>query len=413
MDTTLEQCDAIWINADIATMVENHQPYGMQKKSMIGVQDGCIRYIGPMSAFDTKAFTGVIHDAQGRLITPGLIDCHTHLIFAGSRAAEFEQRLQGTSYEWIAKQGGGIAATVEATRAASESELLALAKTRAQVLMNEGVTTLEIKSGYGLNRDDELKMLRVAQQLSEVLPVRVKKTLLAAHSLPKEYKNDPNSWVEYICQEIIPAGIEENLIDAIDVFCDELGFNLEQTEQLFLAAHQYDLGIRGHIDQFKNLGGAGLAAHFGALSVDHLEFLDESGVQALASRNVVATLLPLAQHSLKQKRFPPIESLRRAQVPIAIASDFNPGSAPILSLRMAMHMACTWYELTPQEALLGVTRHAAQALGETGHLGLIKTGAIADFIVWNFTHPTEIAYMVGLPQISQRVVGGEITHATD
>lgn len=413
MDPTFEQCDTLWINATIATLIESDSPYGLQPKSMLGVQDGAIRYIAPMAGFRPHEFSGTVHDVQGRLITPGLIDCHTHLVFAGSRAAEFSQRLQGDSYANIAKKGGGILTTVQATRSATPEQLLTLLKERVHVLMKEGVTLVEIKSGYGLNRDDELKMLRVARQLEQEMPIRVKTTLLAAHSFPKEYQDDHSSWIEYICQEIIPSAVEENLVDAVDVFCDEIGFSLEQTEQVFLAAHQYDLGIRGHVDQFSNLGGAGLAAHFGALSVDHLEYLDESGVQALASRNVVATLLPLAQYCLQRKRCPPIESLRRAQVPMAVASDFNPGSAPLLSLRLAMHMACVLYELTPEEALLGVTRHAAQALGEAGRLGVLKVGAVADFVIWEFTDPAELSYIIGLPQVHQRVLGGVIRNADD
>lgn len=408
MDATIEPCDTLWINANLATMDGGGPMYGLQSKSMLGVQDGRIRCIAPMKAFDPSAFRGQVYDVRGRLITPGFIDCHTHLIFAGSRAVEFNQRLQGESYATIAKKGGGIMSTVEATRAANEEQLFEQVKPRVQALMREGITCVEVKSGYGLNRHDELKILRVASAIPKVFPIRVKRTLLAAHSLPKEYKNDPNSWIEYICQEIIPAAVEAELIDAVDVFCDELGFNLEQTEQLFLAAHQYNLGIRGHIDQFSNLGGAGLAAHFGALSVDHLEHLDESGVQALASRNVVATLLPLSQYCLQQTRCPPIESLRRAQVPMAVGSDFNPGSAPILSLRMAMHMGCTLYGLTPEEALLGVTKHAAQAIGEQNQLGILAKDALADFVVWDVEDPIELSYMVGLSQVNQRVLGGEI-----
>jgi imidazolonepropionase len=268
---------------------------------------------------------------------------------------------------------------------------------------------VEIKSGYGLTLADELKMLRVARRLGQELPVRVKTTLLAAHAVPPEYKGDPDSWIKSICQEIIPAAAEAALADAVDVFCEHIGFNLAQTEQVYMAAKQYKLPVKGHMDQLSNLGGSTLAAHFNALSVDHLEHLDLQGIQAMARHGVVATLLPTAFYFLKETKLPPIDALRNAQVPMAVASDINPGTAPIVSLRMAMNMACTLFGLTPIEALAGVTRHAAQALGERERLGQLQVGMNGDFLIWNCAHPAEISYLVGVDQLASRIVAGKET----
>ncbi len=346
---------------------------------------------------------------RGKLVTPGLIDCHTHLVFAGSRAEEFELRQQGVPYAEIARRGGGIISTVRATRAASEEQLFELALPRVTSLIREGVTTVEIKSGYGLTLDDELKMLRVARRLGEALPIRVKTTLLAAHAVPPEYRDDPDSWVETICQEIIPAAAEAGLADAVDVFCEHIGFSLAQTEQVYLAADQYGLPVKGHMDQLSNLGGSTLAAHFGALSVDHLEYLDPEGIQALAHRGVVATLLPTAFYFLKETKLPPVAALRKAGVAMAVSSDINPGTAPIVSLRMAMNMACTLFGLTPLEAMVGVTRHAAKALDEQDRLGQLRVGIAADFLIWHCAHPAELSYMVGVDQLAARIFNGEET----
>jgi imidazolonepropionase len=348
-------------------------------------------------------------DMKGKLVTPGLIDCHTHLIFAGSRAEEFELRQKGVPYAEIARKGGGILSTVRATRAASEELLFTLAAARIRSLIREGVTTVEIKSGYGLTLDDELKMLRVARRLGEALPIRVKTTLLAAHAVPPEYRDDPDSWVETICQEIIPAAAEAGLADAVDVFCEHIGFSLAQTEQVYLAADQYGLAVKGHMEQLSNLGGSALAANFGALSVDHLEHLDQEGIQALAHRGVVATLLPTAFYFLKETKLPPVAALRKAKVPMAVSSDINPGTAPIVSLRMAMNMACTLFGLTPVEAMVGVTRNAARALGEQERLGQLRVGMLADFLVWNCGHPAELSYLIGVDQLVSRIVNGEET----
>ncbi|MFC5707094.1 imidazolonepropionase [Aeromonas eucrenophila] len=409
MNKELLNCERVWLNVMPATLRPDLADYGLLEPHALGVHDGKIQALVPMQ--DLKGpFPANWRDMRGKLVTPGLIDCHTHLIFAGSRAEEFEQRQQGVPYAEIARKGGGILSTVRATRAASEDQLYELALPRIKSLIREGVTTVEIKSGYGLTLHDELKMLRVARRLGEALPIRVKTTLLAAHAVPLEFRDDPDSWVETICQEIIPAAAEAGLADAVDVFCEHIGFSLAQTEQVYLAADQYGLAVKGHMDQLSNLGGSTLAAHFGALSVDHLEYLDSAGIQALAHRGVVATLLPTAFYFLKETKLPPVEGLRRAGVPMAVSSDINPGTAPIVSLRMAMNMACTLFGLTPVEAMAGVTRHAAQALGEQERLGQLRVGMQADFLIWSCAHPAELSYLVGVDQLVSRVFNGEETH---
>ncbi|EKP0304628.1 imidazolonepropionase [Aeromonas veronii] len=401
-------CERVWLNVTPATLNDELADYGLLPLHAIGVQDGKIHALVPMAELK-GSYPAHWQDMRGKLATPGLIDCHTHLVFAGSRAEEFELRQQGVPYAEIARRGGGIISTVRATRAASEELLFELALPRVTSLIREGVTTVEIKSGYGLTLDDELKMLRVARRLGEALPIRVKTTLLAAHAVPPEYRDDPDSWVETICQEIIPAAAEAGLADAVDVFCEHIGFSLAQTEQVYLAADQYGLPVKGHMDQLSNLGGSTLAANFGALSVDHLEYLDPEGILALAHRGVVATLLPTAFYFLKETKLPPVAALRKAGVAMAVSSDINPGTAPIVSLRMAMNMACTLFGLTPQEAMVGVTRHAAKALGEQDRRGQLRVGMAADFLIWHCAHPAELSYMVGVDQLASRIFNGEET----
>ncbi|WP_236663759.1 imidazolonepropionase [Aeromonas jandaei] len=408
MNKELLNCERVWLNVTPATLNAGLADYGLLPRHAIGVKDGKIHALVPMAELKGPYPTHWL-DMQGKLVTPGLIDCHTHLVFAGSRAEEFELRQQGVPYAEIARRGGGIISTVCATRAASEEQLFELALPRVQSLIREGVTTVEIKSGYGLTLDDELKMLRVARRLGEALPIRVKTTLLAAHAVPPEYRDDPDSWVETICQEIIPAAAEAGLADAVDVFCEHIGFSLAQTEQVYLAADQYGLPVKGHMDQLSNLGGSTLAANFGALSVDHLEYLDPQGILALAQRGVVATLLPTAFYFLKETKLPPVAALRKAGVAMAVSSDINPGTAPIVSLRMAMNMACTLFGLTPVEAMVGVTRHAAKALGEQERLGQLRVGMAADFLIWHCAHPAELSYMVGVDQLAGRIFNGEET----
>lgn len=408
MNKELLNCERVWLNVTPATLRPDLADYGLLEPHALGVHEGKIHALVPMQ--DLKGpYPAHWQDMKGKLVTPGLIDCHTHLIFAGSRAEEFELRQKGVPYAEIARKGGGILSTVRATRAASEEQLFTLAAARIRSLIREGVTTVEIKSGYGLTLDDELKMLRVARRLGEALPIRVKTTLLAAHAVPPEYRDDPDSWVETICQEIIPAAAEAGLADAVDVFCEHIGFSLAQTEQVYLAADQYGLAVKGHMEQLSNLGGSALAANFGALSVDHLEHLDQEGIQALAHRGVVATLLPTAFYFLKETKLPPVAALRKAKVPMAVSSDINPGTAPIVSLRMAMNMACTLFGLTPVEAMVGVTRNAARALGEQERLGQLRVGMLADFLVWNCAHPAELSYLIGVDQLVSRIVNGEET----
>ena len=408
MNKELLNCERVWLNVTPATLNDEQADYGLLPLHAIGVKEGKIHALVPMAELKGP-HPAHWQDMQGKLVTPGLIDCHTHLVFAGSRAEEFELRQQGVPYAEIARRGGGIISTVRATRAASEEQLFELALPRVTSLIREGVTTVEIKSGYGLTLDDELKMLRVARRLGEALPIRVKTTLLAAHAVPPEYRDDPDSWVETICQEIIPAAAEAGLADAVDVFCEHIGFSLAQTEQVYLAADQYGLPVKGHMDQLSNLGGSTLAANFGAISVDHLEYLDPQGILALAQRGVVATLLPTAFYFLKETKLPPVAALRKAGVAMAVSSDINPGTAPIVSLRMAMNMACTLFGLTPVEAMVGVTRHAAKALGEQEHLGQLRVGMAADFLIWHCAHPAELSYMVGVDQLAGRIFNGEET----
>ena len=408
MNKELLNCERVWLNVTPATLNDELADYGLLPLHAIGVKDGKIHALVPMAELKGP-HPAHWQDMQGKLVTPGLIDCHTHLVFAGSRAEEFELRQQRVPYAEIARRGGGIISTVRATRAASEELLFELALPRVTSLIREGVTMVEIKSGYGLTLDDELKMLRVARRLGEALPIRVKTTLLAAHAVPPEYRDDPDSWVETICQEIIPAVAEAGLADAVDVFCEHIGFSLAQTEQVYLAADQYGLPVKGHMEQLSNLGGSTLAANFGALSVDHLEYLDPEGILALAHRGVVATLLPTAFYFLKETKLPPVAALRKAGVPMAVSSDINPGTAPIVSLRMAMNMACTLFGLTPLEAMVGVTRHAAKALGEQDCLGQLRVGMAADFLIWHCAHPAELSYMVGVDQLAGRIFNGEET----
>ncbi|MFI0399025.1 MAG: imidazolonepropionase [Thiolinea sp.] len=411
----LAACEKIWINAQIASLnPAQPQAYGLLTHQALGVSNGMIQCITPMQVFEQERANlkfAVISDTQGALITPGLIDCHTHLIHAGNRAQEFEQRLLGASYEQIAQQGGGILSTVRATRAASVEQLVELAIPRLKALMAEGVTTIEIKSGYGLDLDTELNMLRAARELAKSFPVRISTTLLGAHALPPEYKDRADAYIDWVCAELIPAAVSENLADAVDVFCEHIAFSPAQTERVLQVARDYGLGIHVHAEQLSNQHAAILAARYGAWSADHLEWLDEAGVMAMAESGTVATLLPGAFYFLRETKTPPIELLRRYQVPMAVATDFNPGTSPLASIRLAMNMACTLFRLTPEEALTSVTRHAAQALGLQDQIGQLGAGFAADFIVWDIQHPAELAYQVGINPIKQRVFAGEITHA--
>jgi len=371
--------------------------YGLIAKGAVAIAGERIAWAGPDAELPIRLPADArVEDANGALLTPGLIDCHTHLVWAGSRHREFEQRLAGASYEDIAKTGGGIASTVAATRAASEDELLALALKRARRLVAEGVTTIEIKSGYGLNLETELRLLRVARRVGEQLPVTVRTTLLAAHAVPPEFRGRSDDYIRCVCDEILPTAATAGLVDAVDAFCETIGFTPAQVDRVFNRARELGLAVKLHAEQLSNQHGAALAARHGALSADHLEHLDEDGVRAMAAAGTVAVLLPGAFYFLRETRLPPIELLRQHGVPIAIASDLNPGSAPIASLLLNMNMACTLFRMTPDEALAGVTRHAAAALGLAASRGTIESGKTADLVLWDAEHPAELAAQVGL-----------------
>lgn len=374
------------------------------------VEQGRVAGLWPESAFDPSLAVGAQEAANGGVMTPGLVDCHTHLVYAGDRAGEFEMRLEGASYEAIARAGGGILSSVRATRAASEDELIAASLPRLDALLADGVTTLEIKSGYGLTVADELKMLRVARRLGELRPVRVLTTLLGAHALPPEYAGRADDYIDLVCEEMIPAAACERLADAVDVFCEGIAFSPAQCERVFQTAQRHGLAIKAHAEQLSNLGGSALAARYGALSADHIEYLDEVGVQAMAEAGTVAVLLPGAFHVLRETQLPPIELLRQYGVPMAVASDANPGTSPICLPTLMANLACTLFRLTPREALAGMTAHGARALG-LPELGRIAVGAPADLCLWDIRQPAELAYAVQAGRLCQRVFNGAITYA--
>jgi imidazolonepropionase len=375
----------------------------------VRVEAGRIVGLWPEADFQAAQGEGAEMAGKGGVLTPGLVDCHTHLVHAGQRAGEFEQRLEGTSYAEIARAGGGILGTVRATRAASEAELFAVARPRLRALIDGGVTTVEIKSGYGLTVADELKLLRVARRLGEALPVRVITTLLGAHAVPPEFQGDADGYVDLVCREMIPAAVAEGLADAVDVFCEGIAFSPAQCERVFLAAREHGLPIKAHAEQLSNLGGSALAARLGALSADHVEYLDEAGVRALAAAGTVAVLLPGAFLMLGETQHPPVELLRRYGVPMALASDANPGTSPLYLPTLIAHLGCTLFRLTPREALAGMTVHAAQALGRP-ELGRIQVGGPADLCLWDVGQPAELAYEVRPGRLRQRVFAGEVQH---
>ncbi|MFD2631403.1 imidazolonepropionase [Idiomarina piscisalsi] len=380
-------------NITAATMSDD-AGYGLIHDAVVIINDGKIEFVGP--AYDAPATpTADVVDGQGGLLTPGLIDCHTHLVWAGSRANEFAQRLHGISYQEIAEQGGGIKSTVKATREASEEELLALALERAETLMSQGVTTLEVKSGYGLDLENERKQLKVARQLAEKLPLNVKTTLLAAHAVPPEYKDNADGYVDDIVSSILPTLAQEGLVDAVDAFCESIGFSIEQTRRVFEKAKALGLPVKLHAEQITNQQGAKLAAEYQALSADHLEQLDEDSVKAMAENGTVAVLLPGAFYFLRDTQKPPVELLRKYKVPMAVATDANPGSSPIHNLPLMLQMAATFFHLTPEECLRGVTVNAAKALGENKR-GVIAEGNYADLALWKCQDAAELTYQTGV-----------------
>ncbi len=389
--------DALWFNARIATMVPGGQPFGLLDNAAVGVSDGRIVWIGKSSDIPLSAHTnsGNQYDCKGQLVTPGLIDCHTHMVYGGHRAQEFEMRLNGASYEQLARSGGGIASTVSATRAATMEQLLTQSIPRLKGFLAEGVTTVEIKSGYGLNVQDELKMLRVARKLGETLPVSVVTTFLGAHTVPSEYMGRSDEYIDMVCNEILPAVCSENLADAVDAFCEGIAFSPEQVSRVFDVARKFNLPIKLHAEQLSDLKGAVMAAERGAISVDHVEYLSPEDVPVLSRNRTVAVLLPGAFYCLKETQLPPVAALREYGVPIAIASDSNPGSSPVNSLLLMLNMACTLFGLTPEEAFAGVTRNAAKALGIDKRTGTLQMGKQADMVLWNVTDPAELSYRIG------------------
>ncbi len=392
----MTQHDTLWINGTLSIITEQGVSETLETGA-IACKDGLISLISPMDKLgDTPSnlATKVI-DLEGKCLTPGLIDCHSHLVFGGNRAKEFNLRLQGQSYEQIAKQGGGIMSTVNHTRAATEQQLEHDARSRLALLVSDGVTSIEIKSGYGLTFKDEEKMLRVARRLGDTSPVTVTTTFLGAHALPPEYTNNRSGYLDLVCKEMLPKLHAQGLIDSVDAFCESIAFSVDEVEQVFQAATDLGLPVKLHAEQLSNSGGAELAAKYHALSADHLEYLDETGVQAMATSGSVAVLLPGAFYMLRETQKPPVQLLRDYQVPIALATDINPGSSPVLSARLMMVLGCQEFGLTPEEALRGMTINAAKALGKSDSVGSLQIGKAADLAIWDVQQPFELAYWLG------------------
>lgn len=406
---TAMKLDSLWRGAHIATM--KNGLYSVIENAAIGVVGGRIVWIG--EAQDLPVYEAQTeHDLGGGWITPGLIDCHTHLVFGGNRAGEFEQRLNGVSYQDIAKQGGGIASSVKATRDASEAELVASASRRLKSLMADGVTTVEIKSGYGLSLDSELKMLRVATELENQCPVTIKRTCLAAHAMPPEF-DDKDAYIDYLCESVLPKIATLGMADAVDAFCEGIAFSTDQVERYFKIAQSLGLPVKIHAEQLTSQGGTRMAASFKALSADHIEFIEEADVKAMADSGTVAVLLPGAFFTLKETQRPPIDLLRQYGVPMAIATDANPGTSPALSLRLMMNMACTLFALTPEESLAGATIHAAKALGMSDTHGSLEVGKVADFVCWDVESPGELSYWLGGNLVKHRVYQGYLSQGNE
>ncbi|EGH73055.1 imidazolonepropionase [Pseudomonas syringae] len=390
----------LWKNCHIASMA--HGKYSIIEDAAIVTSGALIEWIGPQAELAEPEHDNCI-DLDGAWVTPGLIDCHTHTVFGGNRSGEFEQRLQGVSYAEIAAAGGGIASTVRATRAASEDELYASAERRLRHLLKDGVTTVEMKSGYGLDLENERKILRVIRRLGNTQPVTVRATCLAAHALPPEYADRADDYINHICNDMLPALAAEGLVDAVDAFCEYLAFSPAQVEQVFITAGQLALPVKLHAEQLSSLGGSSLAARYKALSADHLEFMTEDDAIAMAAAGTVAVLLPGAFYFLRETQLPPMDALRKHGVPIAIATDLNPGTSPGLSLRLMLNMACTLFRMTPEEALAGVTFNAAKALGMSATHGSLEVGKVADFVAWGIERPADLAYWLG-GDLDKRIV---------
>lgn len=393
-------------NAVLATMIGD-TPYGLLPDGCVVLDGDRIAWVGPSADLPDAFASREEYDVEGRLITPGLIDCHTHIVHGGNRAGEFEMRLNGASYEEVARAGGGIVSTVKATRSAGEAALLADGLKRVDALIAEGVTTLEIKSGYGLDIDTELKMLRVARRIETERPIRVKTSFLGAHAVPAEYSDRADTYIDEVCIPALQAAYDEGLADAVDGFCEGIAFTPEQIRRVFEKAAALGLPVKLHAEQLSNLGGAALAAEFGALSADHLEYATDDDAAALARAGVVAVILPGAYYTLRETKAPPIEAFRKHDVAMAVATDSNPGSSPMTSLLLAMNMACTLFRMTPQEALSGATCNAAKALGLLD-AGILTAGKRADLAIWDAEHPSELSYRIGFNPLHKRIFGGAL-----
>jgi len=419
--------ETLWINVNIATMnaddfndkaqhkvlrdntSSSDLDYGVIFNGALAVSNGKIAWLGSMESLAKLSYlSDHVLDGKNQWLTPGLIDCHTHIVYGGNRANEFEMRLQGKSYEEIAQAGGGIMSTVTATRKATAKGLFNSAKKRLTALHKEGVTTVEVKSGYGLNLETETKMLTVAQSLEAAMPVTIKKTFLGAHTVPVEYQNNSQGYINEICENILPVIAEQGLVDAVDVFCENIGFTLAETNKVFEAAAQLNLPVKIHAEQLSNMKGAELASSYQALSADHLEHLCEEGIQAMANANTIAVLLPGAYYFLRETKLPPMELLRKYSVPMAIATDSNPGSSPITSIQLMLNMACTLFKFTPLEALSGVTINAAKALGVDNEKGKIAIGFDADIACWDIENPAELAYQFGVNPLTTLMKAGNV-----
>jgi imidazolonepropionase len=399
------RCDRVWTKARLATLAPDRPGLGAVEDGVVAVRDGVILYAD--SAAEAPAFEAAeVIDCEGRWITPGLIDPHTHLVFGGDRAHEFELRLAGASYEEIARAGGGIVSTMKATRAASQDALVAGALPRLDALIAEGLTTIEIKSGYGLSLEAELKSLRAARVLADARPVSVTTTFLGAHALPPDYADAPDDYIDHVCFQMIPAVAAQGLADAVDAFCEGIGFSPAQTRQVFEAAREHGLPVKLHAEQLSNLHGAALAAEFGALSADHLEHLDADGIAAMAKAGTTAVLLPGAFYFVRETRLPPVQALRAAGVPLALATDCNPGTSPLTSLLLTMNMAATLFRMTVDECLAGVTREAARAIGRLGQVGTLEAGKACDLAIWDIERPAQLVYRMGLNPLHARVWKG-------
>jgi imidazolonepropionase len=401
-----ERFDRIWLNARLATLREDLPELGAIERGVIAARDGRIVFAGSRSDFTLSADAAERIDCAGRWITPGLVDCHTHLVFGGNRAHEFELRLSGASYEEIARAGGGIVSTVAATRAASEAELVASALPRLDALIGEGVTTLEIKSGYGLDTETEMRQLSAARALGRHRQVAIRTTFLGAHALPPEADGDKDRYIDLVCEEMLPAVVQAGLADAVDAFMEGIAFSKDQTARVFRAAKALGLPVKLHADQLSNLGGAALASEFSALSADHLEHTDEAGVAAMARAGTVAVLLPGAYYFIRETTKPPVELFRAHGVTMALATDCNPGSSPLTSLLLAMNMGATLFRMTVAECLAGVTREAARSLGVVGETGTLEAGKYCDFAIWDIDRPAELVYRIGFNPLHRRVWRG-------